>query len=512
MGKSLIHRTVICIFILIYGGTEAFLQETDSLIYSSKEALSRDQYRAIVLDAKEQIIIAKPSSENSSITFSIYDSSLLIKKDEFSWAPKVRDSKYFNVISVAVFRGNILVISSDVNKKEKTETVWLDVLSPSGAQVSSIVVENRELTSMASDFSYELFTSDDEQFLGISSANENNRANQFEIRLYIYNESLVKLSNQSINLPNIKRVSFPSNFTLDPEGTVYFLNGLQNQKGDEVNDIGLNKRLYQLFRFNPTDEKLKQYDVSIADKYITDVKMKTDPEGNLVVLGFYNNSYEKSAEGLFTMVISREDGAIILSGKKPFKGEVLSDFKTGKQVKKNPIINNLFLDHFFFTEGGTMVLLAEVFNIEQRLMQDATGINMTTSTYYNFDEILALEIEQNLNYVRHHTIHKRQKSINFMNPYWSYAVLNPTAPENLKVLYNYVTPKGKKNAVTILSEARTSTWCQGVFSKNSQAIEADRNLKVAPLHAPKHLNNTLILQDKNEYRLAKILPDNASKD
>lgn len=505
MGKTLVYRTVVCFIILLCFSATAYLQKSDSLTYSAKSAFDKQESKAITLHAGEQIILVKPHSRSSSIQFTIYDAHTMTQLDEFSWVSQNDDDRYFSVISVSYFQDQILILSGSLDRKEKTETLWLNTLTANGQEVSTIEVENREQSSFSNPTSYEIFKSDQEEFLGVSSVNESSNGNEFEISLYIYDRNLVKLSTQELNLPNIKKVSFPSSFTIDMEGTVYFLNGLTEKKGDEVDKIGLDKRLYQLFRYSPIDEKLKQYDVSIADKYISDVKMKTNAAGDLVVLGFYNSSYEKAAEGLFTMVIGKKEGAILLSGKKPFSLELISDFKTEKQAKKNPTINNLFLDHIFFNEKGNIILLAEVFLLEQRLMQNVTGMSMTTSTYFNYEEILALEIDTNLGYVQHHTIHKRQKSINFRNPYWSYSVLNPEQPEKLAVLYNYVTPKEKKNAVTLLSEARTSVWYQNVFSNEPKAIELDARLKVAPLFSPNQMNNTIILQDKNEFRVARVI-------
>lgn len=508
MGFKTIYHRLIKTVLLVLIWNSAYAQVLDSAQYSGIEDFAKREFAISILTTENNVLAVVLDENPSSIIISEYSSDKLQKLNEFSWSSSGENFKDLTIWYAEYYNNQIILLSTSFNSTKDTEFLWLTQLSTEGIELKTTLVEEYSYERRNINRTYELFKSPIENYIGISAVTENLNDYKFEISIHLMDKASNLLEQKIIQLPNIKKVDSPSSFMVTESGIVYFLNGLTDKKNEENSKIGLEKRLYQLFRYDSVNDKIKQYDVSIADKYISDVRMTLEENGDLYILGFYNNSFYKGTEGVFIMVIDDSSGEIKVSGKKQLDPRILADFYTEKQLRRETSIDDLYLDHIYLKENGNIVLIGEVFYVNQRMITSANGLNITTSKYYNFEEIIAIELTSNLGYIQHNTIYKKQKSTNFLSSYWGYSLLIDEHSDDFALMYNYINPKREKSSVTSTSPSRTSVWLQWGFSTEQIILDGYKDLRLCPLYNPVWNSEFAILQDRSEYGFLKLIPSN----
>ena len=81
---------------------------------------------------------------------------------------------------------------------------------------------------------------------------------EFFLDVFLLDLSLAIIKEKEILLGNIKKVNYPHSFLLSDNGFLFFLNGLSEKKNANHSKVGLENRLYQLYRYDPFNDKIKQ--------------------------------------------------------------------------------------------------------------------------------------------------------------------------------------------------------------------------------------------------------------
>ena len=501
--KNPYYRVIFILFLIVYG--TSLNAQLDSISYSPKFPFEKKDFTRSIVSSGDFLLTVNQDDQPSEMQFSIFKKETLALVNEFNWSKQGLDYINHEIKIVEYFDGQILLLSTSISGDKKNRFLWLTSLAPDGTEIKHLKLKETTNKTRNPSFTFELFKNSQDTHLGLSMVLENEK--EFLLDIFLLDLSLSIIKEKQIQLGNIKKVNYPHSFMLSDNGFIFFLNGLSEEKNAAQTEIGLENRLYQLYRYNPDNDKIKQYDVTIADKFISDVKMRISAMGDLYIAGFYNKSIQKGAEGVFLMVIDKDDGSISLSGKRALDKRVISDFLTEKQIKRTQVVEDLFLDHLYVDDQGNLTLISEVFFIEQRLITSANGINVTTSLYYNWGDVLVLNMDKSLNYLAHETIRKRQKSTNYISPYWSYSLIEKD-DGNKSLLFNYTANRKKGGGVTITSPSRAVTWYHPLFSFQPNEMDTPKQLNVAPLFAPIWYGSFGILQDKHDFGLFKIIPSN----
>lgn len=479
-------------------------QVCDSLIFSEVSAFERKQVGIAQLETEQELIHVMFDDFDYAITFAAYNKEDLSEKRVFSWTKKAEKFPNLEIHVVEYFNGKIVVLYSYTNPETRELINMISIIESKGETLGAVELSRVSYQSRFDDISYHIYKSMNNSFLGISSSKPAFKNKDAEVEIHIFDRELEMIASKQISLPGLEKIAAPSQFQISELGLVYFLSGSDKEKAEIDGKLGLEKKVYQLYLYNFSKDKLKQFDVSIADKFISDVKMRLNRDGNLYVLGLYNNSHVKGAEGVFLMIIDGFSNQIIASGKKDLSLEIKKDFISDKRLQRNPVIDDLYLDHFYIKENGNIVFLGEVFFVDKRLVNTASVANLTTSIYYHFQEILVVELDSKLDYVQHQTIDKRQKSINEFSLYFGYSILNLNSEAPL-IVYNYAKGKMDKNVAEVSANSRTSVFIQPLFSSDFHEIEFSERMKIAPGLNPELFNNYLVLQDKRTYKVGKLI-------
>ena len=245
-----------------------------------------------------------------------------------------------------------------------------------------------------------------------------NEPHQFHCKVLDLN--LNEIWSKEIELPYKDKNFSVSDYTLDNNGDVYMLAKIelekdQHQKGDP-------NYKYEIVYYNHTADALKEYDLSLGEKYITSVAFKLNSTGDLVCAGFYSNKDSYSSIGSFYLKIDEKTKNVVNTGFKAFDKNILEKFMSVKKVDKGKEIYYLKADKILFHDDGTAYMIAEQYWVTVVTSYDAQTHTQYTSTVYNADYIVVVNFSADGSVVWTKCIVKKQVSSNDGGIYISYSL------------------------------------------------------------------------------------------
>jgi hypothetical protein len=167
---------------------------------------------------------------------------------------------------------------------------------------------------------------------------------------------------------------------------------------------------------------LKEYDVSVKDKWINSVTFGITPDGDLAIGGFYSNDFRFAISGTFYFLLDGADKSVKASGLMPFDREFLRKFNAGRTTE-NRELEDYFFDHFLLFENGEALLIAEQYYMTEMIRTDpATGYQTITYSY-NYNDIILVKINSDGSIAWNVKVPKYQATVNDNGPFSSYALV-----------------------------------------------------------------------------------------
>ncbi len=422
-----------------------------------KTVCSYDDYFIIVKRIKKKVSLEKLNSKLVSVK--------ALDITEFEEA----DGKNREYTNVMYFSGKIFLITTKTIKK-KSITVYYQEINPDVFEIGSEVkiLNETDLTSkkkskvrfvfggmgmsnlMAEYGEYSnnsLITSPDDKKLLTYNKTFDDRDGPDVISVKIQNESFeTEWENDSISLPynsllfDIKKVRINNKSDVVLSGIEY------NEKRKSKKDRKPNYKYHIIGIFNKGKE-IKDYEIKLSDKFISDLQFKFDGENTLVVAGFYSETDASNIKGSFFMKINLETKEVIKETLKPFGFEFivsgLSEKEQEKQKKKEEKgkeieMMDFDLDDIILHENGSYSLIAEQFDIQtyQTYQPGANGAPGTWTTHYKYyyNDIIVVNIskEGEINWMT--KLNKYQASVDDGGYYSSYVYT--VVDNNIYLIYN----------------------------------------------------------------------------
>lgn len=199
----------------------------------------------------------------------------------------------------------------------------------------------------------------------------------------ILDENMKSVEGASITLPYLDKKFEISNYTLNKEGTIFLLASIQKENQDVEPGKPWNR--FVVLAYTPKSKDLKEYNVEIGEKYVTDITFRfNEPNNSLVVVGFYSDKGTGNIKGEFLVEIDTEWNKVIRTGTNEFSDVVLSNFLSENKVKKGKEPQNIIINEVLFTEDGGIIIGAEQSYITTRCSSDSkTGRTTCVDTYHD---------------------------------------------------------------------------------------------------------------------------------
>jgi hypothetical protein len=229
----------------------------------------------------------------------------------------------FNYGAVKIVDGNLLLFSTPWDKKSKTKSVYVSVLNDTGGQKSDPVLLN-EIQNVEIDCQpFTFYFSHDTTAVIVSYVKRHGDTKPPGL-------SIVAVGSEG-------EISWKKDFPVPPLDSKIYLSEIK-AIDDQIYviasiKIGENEKAtfrYFLLRYTSGRDEPKEYELSVANAFISDVYMHIGEDNKLVLAGFYSRENARDAEGFFYQVIGAESLKPELTRNTDFNSATLEQIRSEK--------------------------------------------------------------------------------------------------------------------------------------------------------------------------------------
>lgn len=294
----------------------------------------------------------------------------------------------------------------------------------------------------------------------------------------VYDQFLKPVWDKEITLPYTDELFNLVQIRLDDKGDLYVIGKVFR---DRLKDRAQGRPNYDyvVIAYRNNGKEKEEYEIKLADKFVTDVQITVDESGNIICAGFYSELGFGGIKGTFYATVDAETKTMTKGSFKEFdvgfivEGERNSASKQKQVARGKETLTNYFLDELIRKESGGAILIAEQF-YERIINSTNTNGNFTRSyTKYFFNDLIIVSIDAKGEIEWAKKIDKNQETINDNGFYSSYYV--GIKDDQLYVLFN----DHEKNLDETRKNVRTFNARGGVA--NLVSVNSSGELKKYPV-------------------------------
>ncbi len=339
------------------------------------------------------------------------------------------------------FNDEILLLTSKRDRTTKVNTLYMQkvnktLLKPAKKRIKLGEIEF-ERRNNAGTFSYVI--SNDEKKLLIYYNMPYEKASPEKFGIHVLDESLATIWDREMELPYKDNLFFVEQFRLDNNGNVY-VSGVEYE--DEASIYRTRKKgndgakyKYHILAYNKDNERVKDYEIALNDKFITDLQFEVADNGDLICGGFFSENGTYSIKGSFFLKVDGKTKTIVSQNYKEFGEDFITQHWSKKQVKKakkkeekkgkSIEMYEYDLDDIILREDGGAVLIGEQYYTYTYSYTSTDGNGNSRTVYvtvYVYNDILVVNTNPDGTISWINKIPKRQSTSNDGGYYSSYAL------------------------------------------------------------------------------------------
>ncbi|MEO0778187.1 MAG: hypothetical protein AAF146_16590 [Bacteroidota bacterium] len=280
--------------------------------------------------------------------------------------------------------------------------------------------------------SFDYHISRDSQTILVINKLPNKKSEPERFALRVFDDNFTEQWQKDIHLPYDNQNFSIEEYRVDNAGNVYLLGILYN--GNRASYKGRPNYQYIILSYPAAGAQPQQYKLQLRDQFITDLTFRIARNGRLVCSGFYSDVGTASVKGTYFLQIDPQTKEVFQQSLKAFDFDfLLDDYSASRQrrirraeaegdLRNEPELYRYSLDDLILRSDGGVVLIAEQYYVDERSFRDIyTGV-FNTNFYYNYNDIIVVNIRPSGEIEWATRIPKRQVSTNDGGYYSSYAM------------------------------------------------------------------------------------------
>lgn len=346
-----------------------------------------------------------------------------------------------------LINNKIYVFSSFPDKKKKINKLYCRAFDKNSLSTGELVeVEQLPYEKGRFKGSFGIEVSEDESSLLVYLGKPYEKNTPEKFGFTVLNSELETQWKKDIELPYTEQFFTIEGYQVNNDGDVYIL-GQEFKENRKDRIKGKPNYKYHILAYLDNGKKIKDYEINLQDKFITDIAYKIAKNGDLICSGLYSENGTYSIKGAFYMTIDFDTRKIKNNSIKEFDEEFITQGWSDKaiakakkkEIKKDKAIEmyEYDLSDFVLREDGGAVLLAEQFYVRvvTRTYTDSQGNTRTSYDYhYYYKDVIVVNITPKGKIEWATKIDKYQHSVNDGGYYSSYVL--QVDGSKLHLIYN----------------------------------------------------------------------------
>jgi hypothetical protein len=394
---------------------------------------------------------------NKSMTF---DVSYEIPEDKTEYngneaifnSAKLVNNKLYYIWSV-VDGSNKKYLVEEVNKNSlESEGSFREIYSVASQKVGRLIKR-----TVYDDL--EFLQSENEEHILLLTEEESKSDKSYSV--VMYNSNFEQTWKGKITIPKKQENFEVRRIALENDGTIY-ITGRELQEKKEARKSKKEGRptyTYFIYHFTEEGQTVTEIDLDLKDKFLIDAYAKTNPDGNIVVAGFYSETGSTSIKGVFYELINSKTEEVLMRKLSPFDKEFVTEYYSKSEKRsadrkersrgEEPELESFDMRDLILKEDGGGTLIAEQYYVYVQTVTTTSSNGGTTTRvvyHYHYNDIIVLNFDASGNLLWKCKIPKRQHSTDDGGYYSSYCMA--AIGDKLYFIYNdkaknLALPKGK---------------------------------------------------------------------
>ena len=417
-----------------------------------------------------------------------YNSSMkLVRSRELDLSYKGKDRFLKDVVMVG---GRLWMVSFFYNEKHEKTYLFAQEINKNTLNLMKDIVKvgEQDETNRERQDVFSLAQSRDSSKIVIFNQQPNSKDGQ-SFSLVVYNSDFNELWAKEAKLPYGKKNFKVEDYQVDNKGNVYLLGIIYTEGANRLEKHGKATYQYDIVAYmRDSTIDVQEYKIALKDKFVTDLTFRIADDGEMVCAGFYS---EKDAKGLkgscffkvnpktkdMTSISTREFDFNFMTANLSDKSKMQAKAAIEKNDKeREPELFDYSLDKLIMRSDGGVIMIAEQYFIEERLLNNSpygyspyygysawsspyyssfydpygyryNRSNRRADYYYNYNDIIVVNIQPDGEIAWTSRIPKHQISVNDGGIYSSYSM--SIVADKLYFAYNEnpknLDPNRKKN-------------------------------------------------------------------
>jgi len=315
----------------------------------------------------------------------------------------VGDIEELNFLDICDVKGNIYVFAIINDKKDKTMSLYKLTLDPEELVASTpqkLGVVNYDFTRATNVKKFELTLSPDSSKILIFYPAPYKKGMPERFGAMVFDENMNRIWANEFQLPYPDDYFKVNKFFVGNNGQIFM--NCTKYKGNQNAFATQNPNNYQfiLLATDPNGQEIKEIDIDIKDKYVSDMVAASLPNNDIVCIGYTSpKSLSNKIDGFFYAVIDYNTLELKKISQQLFEprfiAKGLSDSKTKTLETQAAKGQELTLENFYFKDivvknDGSVIAFSEQINK-----------NNDVDYIYHFDDIIIINYQPSgeLNYI-----------------------------------------------------------------------------------------------------------------
>ncbi|MFT6166367.1 MAG: hypothetical protein ACJASF_001053 [Vicingaceae bacterium] len=360
--------------------------------------------------------------------------------------------------------GELILFSTVLDNKSKVNLLYAQninkaTLSPSSklTKIGAIEFDGKSKRNSGS-FTYTISNDEKRILIYYTLPYEKDENEQFSY--HIFDKDLNLLWEKNVTLPYENDLFTVVDYDIQENGDLYLLSKIFQEKAKERRK-GKPNYHYQIIAYTNKGQSKKEYPIILEGKFLTDMKIAINQEGDIICGGFYSENGTMSINGSYFLKIDESTKSIVSKSFKEFGIDFITQNMTDKNKKKTQKredkgkdveLYEYDLDDIVLKDDGGAILVGEQYYVRVVTTTDTQG-NVRTTYHYYYNDIIVISIDANGQIEWTEKIAKRQHTINDGGFFSSYALaivedkMNFIFNDNAKNLATSKMTKGKAKGV-----------------------------------------------------------------
>ena len=436
-----------------------------------QKIIATEAYGIYALRLKQGSTLGNANNVKAIVEY--YDASMkLVRQKELDLEYKGKNRSFKDVV---MLEGKLWLLSYFYNEKHEKTYLFAQRIDNETLTMSKeiIKISEQDETNKERQDVFSLATSRDSSKIVIFTKQASEKRQQ-EFTLAVFDSNFDDVWSKDAKLP-YNRKSFDVNETqVDKNGNVYLLGVIYTEGANRYERGGKPTYQYDLVAYmRDSTLDVQEYKIDLKDKFVTDLTFRVADDGDLVFSGFYSDKGRSTMKGTcffkinprtkdMTSVSTREfDFNFLTENLSQRNKEKAKTASMSNDKSKEPELPAYNLDKLILRSDGGALLVAEQYFIEEQFQNNNRwnnpygfstfgggwndpfydpwswrngGINRQRDIYYNYNDVIVVNIRPDGEIAWAARIPKSQTSRNDGGIYSSYAM--SIVADKLYFIYN----------------------------------------------------------------------------